>query len=136
VTPKRKLLSQKHIIRRIDHCDWSSRFLHSSPFYSAPNPMLYNTFNRPDTPEVPLPMEASAAHVIHVPCTQPTQHPKLHVDWFSRFCTAHGRGSLSLWCALKINVQFKKIIAAINTKMNRLTALIDIKGMQIDHDKN
>jgi len=26
-----------------------------------------------------------------VPCTHPTQHPRLHLDWYSHFCTAHGR---------------------------------------------
>jgi len=26
-----------------------------------------------------------------VRCTHPTKHPKLHFNWFSRFCIAHGR---------------------------------------------
>jgi len=45
----------------------------------------------------------------HVPWTHPTQHPKLYLDRFSRFYTAHGRESLYFtMCA------FKKLIAAIN----------------------
>ena len=57
-------------------------FLHSSPFCTtAENHMLYG---RPDTPEV------HARLVIHVPWTQSTEHHKMHVDRFSRFCTAHG----------------------------------------------
>ena len=33
--------------------------------------------------------------IIHVPWTYPTQHPRLHLDRFSRrFCTAHGRQSI------------------------------------------
>ena len=39
-------------------------------------------------------MGASAPHVIHVPWNHLTQHPKLHLESFSRFCTAHDRESL------------------------------------------
>jgi len=53
-------------------------------------------FNRPDTLKVLLPVAASARHVIHAPWTHPTQYAKLHLHWFSYFCTAqaHGRQSL------------------------------------------
>ena len=36
----------------------------------------------------------SALQYNNGPWTHPTQHPKLHFDRFSRFCTAHGRESL------------------------------------------
>jgi len=39
-------------------------------------------FDRPDTQKLPIP--------IPVPCN-PTHHPKLYLDRFSHFCTAHGR---------------------------------------------
>jgi len=29
-----------------------------------------------------------------LPCAHPSLNPKRHLDWFSRFCTAHGRASL------------------------------------------
>jgi len=42
-------------------------------------------FSRPDTPK--LLISVSVGH-LRVPWTHPTQHPKLHLDRFSRFCTA------------------------------------------------
>jgi len=48
-------------------------------------------FNRPDTPKVPLPMRHLHSYVMHVPWTHLTHHSKLHLERFSRFCTAHGR---------------------------------------------
>jgi len=80
-------------------------------------------FNRPDTPKVTLPVANLHPHVIHVPWTLLTQHPKLHLDRFSRFCTAHGRESNVRENA--INSRFKIIISAINaTKTYRSTALL------------
>jgi len=55
------------------------------------NPMLYNW---PDTSKMPLPSGNLHSHIIHVPWTHPTQHSKLHLDQFSRYCTAHGIESL------------------------------------------
>jgi len=55
--------------------------------------MLYCTmlFNRPDTPEVSVSVGHLHLHVMHVPCTQQTQHSRLHLDRFSHFLTSHGR---------------------------------------------
>ena len=56
--------------------------------------MLYNALQLPRTPKVPIPMGSSYTLVLHVSRTQPTQHPKLHLDLFSQFCTAHASESL------------------------------------------
>jgi len=48
-------------------------------------------FNRPDTAKVPFHVGASTPRVMHVPLTHVTQHPKLHLDRLSYFCTAHNR---------------------------------------------
>ena len=46
-------------------------------------------------PKVPLPVgHLYPPHLIHVPWTHRTQHPKLHLDRFSRFCTAHDKETL------------------------------------------
>ena len=110
-TPKRQLLAQKHVIRRIY---WSTRFLHSSPFYSAPKSYTLQCpapkvlsftmlFNWPNTLKSALPVEA---FMYYIPCntcswTYLTQHSKLHLDRFSRFCTAHGRESLYFTVCVK-----------------------------------
>jgi len=55
--------------------------------------------NWPDTPKMPLPMGAST-----FPCnacsleTHQTQHPKLHLCWFSCFCTAQRRALYVTMC--------------------------------------
>jgi len=48
-------------------------------------------FNRPDTPELPLPVGASSFPVVPWTggWTHPIQHSKLHLDRFSRFRTPH-----------------------------------------------
>jgi len=57
----------------------------SSHFYQTLKIIHFTThLNGPDAPKVSVP-------VIHVPCTNSTQYSKLHLDRFSRFCTAHGR---------------------------------------------
>ena len=48
-------------------------------------------FNRPDATKGALPVGSSTPHAIHVPWTHLTQRPKLHLDRFSRFYTAHDR---------------------------------------------
>jgi len=94
-TPKKQLLAQemRHTITKIG--GWqSSQFLLCSPFYPTPKILCFTIlFNRPDTPKRPSSW-ASTPHVIQVPWTHLTQHLKLHLDWFSCFCTAHGRESL------------------------------------------
>jgi len=42
----------------------------------------------------PSPLKIAPFHGGSEPCMHPTQHPKRHLDRFSRFCTAHGRTSL------------------------------------------
>ena len=37
------------------------------------------------------PLKIAPFHGGSEPCMNPTQHPKRHLDRFSRFCTAHGR---------------------------------------------
>jgi len=53
------------------------------------------------SPKVLLSMRASTRRVIHVPLTHPTLHPKLHLDRFSRFCTAYGTVSLYFTMCIK-----------------------------------
>jgi len=56
-------LAQKHIIRRIDCPDWSTRFLHSPPFYQPPIPMLCNG---PDAPlKCPFTCKHLHPHLTH-----------------------------------------------------------------------
>jgi len=52
---------------------------------------LYFTMDCPFPSKLPL-----------LPLAHPNQHPKRHVDGFSRFCTAHVRGSLQ-WPPLSIS---------------------------------
>jgi len=115
-TPKTQLLAQemRHTITKIG--GWrSTQFLLCSPFYPTPKILWFTIlFNRPDTPKCPFSW-ASTPHVIQVPWTDPTQHPKLHLDWFSCFCTAHGRESL----------YFNFVITLIAViKSNYLTSLV------------
>jgi len=72
--------------------------LHSWPFYPVPPKLICCTmlFSLPDTPRVSLPLGSSTLHVMHVPWTNQTQHPKLHLDRFSRFGTARCRESILL----------------------------------------
>jgi len=68
-------------------------------FTQAPNRMLSNQLDT--LKKVPLPAGALTPHVIHVPWTHPTQHPKLHVDRFSHLCTVHSRVSLCFTTCIK-----------------------------------
>jgi len=61
--------------------------------FNPPNPTLYNAFQSARHLKSAPSRGASTSHVIDVPWTHPTQHPKLHLDRFSRFCTAHDRES-------------------------------------------
>jgi len=85
----------------------------SSP--SPPNPMLYNAFQS-DRYSKSAPSHGSfTSHVIHVPLTCLTQHPKLHLKWFSHFCTAHDRDTVYFTKCTKMQLmQFEKLLAAVN----------------------
>jgi len=53
--------------------------------------------------------------------THSTQHPRLHLDRFSRFCTAHDGVPIGLLNSVRrnaINARFKKLIVAINAIKN------------------
>jgi len=70
-------------------------------------------FNLPDTPWCFFLWGRLHSRVIHVPWTYLSQHSKLHLDRFSRFCTAHGGEALYF-------------TVCINTRLHnntRLTAL-------------
>ena len=70
---------------------------------------------------------ASTPCVIHVSWTHPTQHPKLHLDRFSRFAQLPSESPSTLQCALKHDkCTIKKLIAALNTirTISCLTALV------------
>jgi len=83
----------------VDREDWSTQLLHSSPFYpTTQNPMLYNALL---IGKVPLLVQASTSLVRHVPWTHLSQHPKLHLDRFSYFCTALRRDSLYFTMCVK-----------------------------------
>ena len=71
-------------------------FLHSSPSYTTTKTVCFTIlFNRPNRhPKSAHSRGACTPHAIHVPWTHQTQHPMLHLDRFSRFCTARGRESL------------------------------------------
>jgi len=45
--------------------------------------------------------------VVHVPWTHLTQHLKLHLDRFSRFCTAHGRKSLYFTVCVRTRLKIR-----------------------------
>jgi len=47
-------------------------------------------FNWLDTTKCPFSCGHLHSHEIHDLWTHPTQHSKLHLDWFGRFRTAHG----------------------------------------------
>jgi len=67
--------------------------------------MLYNAFQSARHPKVLLPGRHLHPHVIHVLWTHLTQHSKLHLDWFSRFRTAHGRKSLYFNMCIKMQLK-------------------------------
>jgi len=72
---------------------------------SPSNPVLYNAFEYARHPQkCAFPCRHLHAHVIHVPWTHPTQPSKLHLDWFSHFCTAHGRESLYFTMCIKMQL--------------------------------
>ena len=90
-------------------------FCTAHPFTQPPNSYALQCFSIGQTPlKVSLPVGASTPHVLHAPQTHPTHHPTLHLDWFSRFFTAHGIIHYNVH-SNTINAQFKKI--------NHLTAL-------------
>jgi len=61
-------------------------------------------------------------HVIHVFWTHLTQHPKLHLDWFSRFHTAYGRESLYFTMCIKTQLMRDYKIKALQlTRLKKLT---------------
>jgi len=81
----------------------------------------------PDTPKVPLPVEASAS-----PCNTCSLDPldsafqtALHLNWFSCFHTAHGRESLYLIVCIKMRLMcdLKIAINAIE-KINHFSVLV------------
>jgi len=58
-----------------------------------------------------------------------TQHPKLHLDRFSRFCAAHGTDSLymSVKTPLTRALKTNQSLRLTRLKINRLTALVKIR---------
>jgi len=76
--------------------------------------MLYNALFARYPKSVPS-RGVSTPHLIHVPRTRLTQHSELHLDRFSRFCTAaHGRQSLYFTMRVKTRLTCDRKIAAIN----------------------
>jgi len=63
--------------------------------------MLYNAFKSIRHSKVPLPVGASAPHVIHVPWINLTQYPKLHLNQFSLFAQLTAGSPYTLLCVLK-----------------------------------
>ena len=67
-------------------------FYTPQPLANPPNPTPYYAFQLArHAKSAPPPVGASIPHVIHVPWTLPTQHPKLHLDQSGHFCTAHDK---------------------------------------------
>jgi len=56
-------------------------------------PLLHN--GPPLFPETIPSHGGSGSHLIHGLCAHPSPHPKRHLDWFSRFSTAHGCDQLT-----------------------------------------
>jgi len=67
-------------------------------------------FNRPDTPKsVP---SRGTPHVTHVSWTHPTQHPKMHLDRFSRFYTQlTAESPYTSQCAINARLKFNRLTA-------------------------
>jgi len=61
--------------------------------------MLYNSFQSTIvTQKSAASLGGIYTQIINVPSLEhPTQHPKLHIDCFSRFCTAHSRECLYIF---------------------------------------
>jgi len=83
-TAKRQLLAQK---RHMTYRSLRSIHLFFAQLTILPNPpksyaLQYFSVGL-TLPKVPLPVRLSVPHVMHVPWTHLTQHPKLHVDWFT-----------------------------------------------------
>ena len=88
MTLKKQLLAQKQVTERIDRTEWCTCF--GTAYPNAQNLTHYTAFQSAKTPpKLPLPMGAFTS-----PWTNQTQHTKLHLNWLSRFCPAHGRQSL------------------------------------------
>jgi len=79
-TPKRQLIAQKHV-KSVHQFFFAQLTLLRNP----PNPMLYNAFKSGRHPKSAF----SRGAYVPIPWTHPTQHSKLHLDRFSRFCTGH-----------------------------------------------
>jgi len=81
-------------------------FLHSSPFNPTTKILRFTMlFNWQDISKVPLPAGASTPHVIHILWTHSTQNPKLYLDRFKRFCTAHSRQTLHFTTCFKTQLK-------------------------------
>jgi len=86
----------------------SLRLVEPVPYTAHPftqPPMLYSSFQLARHPQMPLPMGHLHHRVIYIPCTHPTQHNKLHLDWFSHFGTARYRESLYFTVCIKTQLQ-------------------------------
>jgi len=67
----------------------TARSLYALPDNYATKAQLV-TMGRPKfTPKLPLPLRRSPPHLIHLPSTDPTHHPKRHPDPISRFAIIH-----------------------------------------------
>ena len=51
-----------------------------------------------------LPVGASTLHIMRVHWTHLIEHPKLYLDWFSRFCAAHSRESVYFTVCLRASL--------------------------------
>jgi len=65
--------------------------LHSSPFYPIPNFVPYNAFQFARRPNGAPSVGHQYPRVTHGSVGHPTQHRRLHLDRFSRFCRVHDR---------------------------------------------
>jgi len=69
---------------------------------SKPQILCFTMLLIGQTPQrVPLLVVASTLHVMHIPWAHPAQHPKLHLNRYSCFCTAHGGESLYFIVCIK-----------------------------------
>ena len=73
----------------------------------------------PPHKKCPYPWGHLHLHVIYFSWTQPTQHPEMQFDRFSRFCSAHGRESP--YFTLYVKTRLTRL------KINRLAALLTIR---------
>jgi len=84
---KRDILPGKHTIQGIGRYYWSTRFCTGHHFTQSPKSYALQCFSSGQTPQkCPFAWVHLYPPVIHLPWTHPTQHPKVHLDQFSRFC--------------------------------------------------